>query len=320
MNQLDKPTKPFLYLAPLRGLTDFTYRNCFARHFSGFDSCIAPFINPQRHSAFKEKHLRDILPENNQGIPIIPQLLHTTPDDFLFLCNRLAELGYKEVNWNLGCPAPMVANKRRGSGFLPYPDEIIALLDTVIPKLPLTLSIKTRLGFNKPEELDVLLPRLNQYPLKEIILHTRLGRQLYTGTTDPDGFKRAKTLTCHKLVYNGDIISLEDFNLLQGSFPETSRWMIGRGAVGDPFLPEKIKTGCLDMDHHKERLFHFHEDLYRSYSERLSGAAHILGRMKQVWQYMIQSFPQSAKQLKAINKAKSLTHYQDRINKLFQIQ
>lgn len=279
---------------------------------------MAPFINPQRHSAFKEKHLRDVLPENNPGIKIIPQLMHTTADDFLFLSRRLTELGYNEINWNLGCPAPMVANKKRGSGFLPYPDEIVSFLEEVMPKLSLALSIKTRLGFTKPEELDNLLPRLNVFPLKEIILHTRLGKQLYKGKTDPHGFERARSLSNHKLVYNGDITSLNEYNRLQQLFPETSGWMIGRGAIGDPLLPEKIKLQNQEIKDSKERLFVFHQELLEDYSSRLSGNAHILGRMKQVWQYLITSFPEATKELKQINKAKSLDKYKMIVEKIIQ--
>ncbi len=308
---------PYLYLAPLRGLTDHLFRECFSTYFDGFDCAIAPFINPQRHSSFSNKHLADILPENNRNMLIIPQILHTDSDDFLFLCERIADLGYTEVNWNLGCPMPMVAGKKRGSGFLPYPDEIISVLDTVIPKMKLQLSIKTRLGYGRIGETAELLPRLDDYPLKEIIIHARLGKQLYKGSTNPDHFNECSNLTRHQLVYNGDIITIDGFRQLQEKLPCINRWMIGRGAIANPFLPSAIKQCADDIVVDFSLLRTYHDDLYARYASKLSGPAHILGRMKQVWQYLIVLFPASKKQLKSINKAHSLEKFEKAVEELF---
>ncbi len=281
---LNQKQQPYLYLAPIRGLTDHLFRDCFSTYFDGFDCAIAPFINPQRHSNFNNKHLADILPENNQKITVIPQILHTNSDDFLFLCERCVDLGYTEVNWNLGCPMPMVAGKKRGSGFLPYPDEIRTFLDSVVPKMKLTLSIKTRLGYGQLGETAELLPHLDVYPLKEIIIHARLGKQLYKGVTNPDHFLECSKLTRHQLVYNGDIVDLNGFRQLQQKLPHIHRWMIGRGAITNPFLPLSIKNNADEtvVDYALLRLYH--DDLFGRYSAQLSGASHILGKMKPVWQ------------------------------------
>ena len=233
--------QPCLVLAPIRGITDCHFRGLFQRHFPGFDSALAPFINPQRFASFTPKQLKDVLPWDNRELPITPQLLHTNPEDFLFVANRLQELGHTEVNWNLGCPAPMVTKKHRGSGLLPFPEQILAFLDHVLPQLPLKLSIKTRLGYAEKEELLSLLPRLDQYPLTEIIIHGRLGSQLYKGTNDRDAFAQSLERSRHSIVYNGDITSKEIFQELQQRFPQVNKWMIGRGALANPFLAGEIK-------------------------------------------------------------------------------
>lgn len=317
--QKDTPqrTSPYLYLAPLRGLTDELFRDCFSTYFEGFDCAMAPFINPQRYSSFSHKHLRDILPEHNTKMKLIPQVINNNSDDFLFLCERIADLGYTEVNWNLGCPMPMVAGKKRGSGLLPYPDEIIGLLDAVMPKIKIQLSIKTRLGYGKLGETAELLPRLDAYPLKEIIIHARLGKQLYKGTTNPDHFLECSSLTRHQLVYNGDIVDLDGFHQLQQKLPSINRWMIGRGAIANPFLPAAIKSGATETRVDFLALRTYHDDLYSRYTARLSGASHILGKMKQVWQYLIVLFPASKKQLKAINKAHTLEKFEAAVDELF---
>ena len=142
----DPATKIILYLAPLRGFTEYIYRNAFSRHFGGFDVAVAPFIPTMTDARLKKKHLRDVMPENNQAMPVIPQIIGNKAADFILLAKRLFDQGYETVNWNLGCPFPMVAKKQRGSGLLPYPQKIEAFLEATISAIPNRLSIKARLG------------------------------------------------------------------------------------------------------------------------------------------------------------------------------
>ncbi|MGB3211855.1 MAG: tRNA-dihydrouridine synthase family protein [Desulforhopalus sp.] len=315
---MDQP-HTFLYLAPIRGLTDALFRETFSSHFDGFDAAVAPFINPQKKSLYEDKMIRDVLPVHNTGIPIIPQLLHTDPEDFLVLAHRLAGLGYKHINWNLGCPAPMVARKKRGSGLLPYPEKIVTLLNRVLPELDIELSIKTRLGFHDHSETRVLLPELNRFRLKEIIIHTRLGKQLYRGKTDPEGFAVCRKLSSHTLTYNGDINDIMTYRSLADRFPTVTRWMLGRGALGNPFLGEEIKGYPRQSEEkRRDRLYTFHDDLFDRYTERLSGPSHLLGRVKHLWLYLIASFPGKEKLLKKILKSNSPEKYRDAVDRLFE--
>ncbi len=315
---MNQSPQPFLYLAPIRGLTDALFRETLTSHFGGFDAAVAPFITPQKKSLYEDKMIRDVLPENNRNLPIIPQLLHTDPDDFLVLARRLTGLGYTHINWNLGCPAPMVARKKRGSGLLPFPEEIIDLLDKIMPELEIELSIKTRLGFHDHAETRALLPALNRFQLKEIIIHTRLGKQLYKGTTDPEGFAVCQQLTKHPLTYNGDINDVETFNSLAARFPTVHRWMLGRGALSNPFLAEEIKGyPQQSTEQRKMRLYNFHEELFNRYTERLSGPSHLLGRVKHLWLYLIHSFADDRKMLKKILKSNNPAGYRKIVDQLF---
>ncbi|AGF80019.1 tRNA-dihydrouridine synthase [Desulfocapsa sulfexigens DSM 10523] len=313
-----KSKQPELVLAPIRGITDCHFRSLFQRHFPGFDSALAPFINPQRHSQFNTGQLKDILPVANLELPVTPQFLHTNPEDFLFLAGRLQELGYREVNWNLGCPAPMVTKKQRGSGLLPFPEKIFDFLDQVLPKLTqlgIRLSIKTRLGYENRQELLDLLPRLDQYPLAEIIIHGRLGSQMYKGEVDRDAFGHCLECTQHFIVYNGDITSKEVFDTLQQQFPKVDKWMIGRGALANPFLPAEIKGK--EISGQRQQLQLFHDELYTCYADLLDGPAHLLGRMKQLWIYLSAFFPPEHKTWKLIKKCKTESSYQEIIKRLF---
>ena len=230
---------------------------------------------------------------------------------------RLQDLGYTHINWNLGCPVPMVAKKKRGSGLLPYPEVIIALLEEVVPKLQAQLSIKTRLGYVDSSEILMLLPRLDAFPLKEIILHARLGKQLYAGQVDLDTFALCREQSRHELVYNGDVADIKTFNKLTERFPWVNRWMIGRGALADPFLAESLRGESSSTLDQLPRLKEFHADLYQVYRRRFSGPGHLLGRMKQLWLYLIASFPQRRKILKKITKARTEQDYLQAMDELF---
>lgn len=304
-------------MAPLRGITDAQFRRVYCHHFDGIDAAVAPFINPQRKSGLTEKLLADVNPANNNSLCLIPQLLNNNSGDFLVLANHLHDMGYQEINWNLGCPVPMVAKKKRGSGLLPFPDLIVELLDDVLPRLKPRLSLKIRLGYHDGEESLALLPLLDDYPLSEIIIHARLGKQLYRGKTDPDAFILCQQATKHRLVYNGDITSPSDFHQFDNLF-EVNRWMIGRGLVANPFLPMEIK-GVYFTEHEKRQtLQHFHDELFLAMKERLDGPGHLLGRMKQIWIYLIESFPDQKRSLKKITKSATEQKYLDAVSSLFQ--
>ncbi len=304
-------------MAPLKGITDALFRRVYAAHFSGLDRAVAPFINPQSTAVFADKVLADLQPTVNTSLPVTPQLLNTDAAGFLALGNRLFELGYREINWNLGCPVRMVAKKRRGSGLLPYPDAIVALLEAVLPELKPRLSIKMRLGYHDARESLSLLPRLAPFPLTGITIHARLGSQLYSGQTDPDAFARCCDLTRHRLTYNGDIISRQVFHELAGRFPSVGSWMIGRGLLANPFLPAEIKGATTTGAERLATLAAFHDELYMALKDRLSGPGHLLGRLKQIWIYFIDAFPGAHRHLKKITRATSEHAYHEAVREFF---
>jgi len=314
----DSGSPPFIYMAPLRGITDTLFRGMYCKHFQGIDAAIAPFINPQRKSGLTEKLLADVS-DRDDDFHLIPQLLNTDGDDFLALARRLHEMGYTEINWNLGCPVPMVAKKRRGSGLLPFPEQIIDLLDYIVPRLKQKLSLKMRLGYHDFQESLTLLPLLDPYPLSEIIVHTRLGKQLYRGKTYPEKFLLCQQATRHRLVYNGDITTAAEYEAVK-KLVAVDRWMIGRGLIADPFLPSAIKNTAPPAQERMEKLQLFHDELYGAMKERLDGPGHLLGRMKQIWLYFFNSFTDDRKTLKKITKATTEKNYVDAVQTLFSAQ
>lgn len=305
-----------IILAPLQGFTDVTYRNVFSDHFSGVDEAVAPFISTMGQMRLKPSRIKDVNPENNKKLFVVPQILGNVAKDFIFLADHLYEMGHEKINWNLGCPHSKIAKKERGSGLLMYPDKIDAFLDTVLPRISNTLSVKLRLGRRSKDEIFKLLPVLNQYPLDEIILHPRTGVQMYEGTSDHDAFAQVLLSCQHPLTYNGDISDLSSFHAVQEKFPHIKRYMIGRGILSNPFLAEQIKKNAVDKNKIK-RLKDFHDSLFAGYQKIFSGPGHLTGRMKGFWSYLGPSFKDSKKEFKAILKANSITKYQDRVDIFF---
>ena len=305
-----------IILAPLQGFTDVTFRNVYSNHFSGVDEAVAPFISTMGRMRLKPSRIKDVAPENNKNLFTVPQILGNNAADFIFLANHLYEMGHKKINWNLGCPHSKVAKKNRGSGLLMYPEKIDAFLDSVLPEISNTLSVKIRLGRESKDEIFNLLPVLDRYPLDEIILHPRTGIQMYEGVSDHDTFGKALVCSRHPFTYNGDITDLGSFYSIRKKFPGISRFMIGRGLLADPFLAERIK-GILPDKEKTERLRAFHDDLFAGYQTIFSGPAHLTGRMKGFWGYLGPSFRKSDKAVKTILKTNSITRYLDAVNNFF---
>lgn len=311
-----------LYLAPLQGFTDHPFRNSYSKFFTGFDISIAPFISALPEGRYKKKEMRDVMPENNHGLPVIPQIMGNDADDFLPVANALYEYGYKSVNWNLGCPYKMVAKKKRGSGLLCHPDDIKRFLDKALPLMKNTLSIKMRLGRHSEEEIYTLIPLLNQYPIDEITIHPRTGVQMYNGSVNLDYFQEVLEMSNHPIVYNGDITDLDSFKNVYEKFGNVNRWMIGRGVLSDPFLPMTIKKeyGTLEYDVSESKtkiIKKFHDDYYERRLEYLSGPAHITDRMKSFWFYLAGSFDKGDKFFKKIKKVKTPENYKAMVEQFF---
>ncbi len=320
MIEMSSPTvelaAPFtLYLAPLKGLTDAVFRSVYGAFFTGLDCAVTPFLTTVEGFKVKPSHLKEVLPECNRRMAIIPQVLSKSADDFIALAQALFDLGHSRINWNLGCPFPMVARKQRGSGLLPYPEAIDGFLERTLAAIPNRLSIKLRLGRFKPDEIFCLLPVLNRYPIEALIIHPRTGVQMYGGVPDLAAFEKCLAATHHPVVYNGDIVCPADFERLRARFPGLSAWMVGRGVLIDPFLPAALKA----VPFAGERLAHFrrfHDALFEAYGRILKGA-HLVDKLKGFWTYFARGFPEGDRIRKQVHKAHSIQRYRDAVEAFF---
>ena len=298
-------------MAPLRGFTDVVFRNVFQNHFQGICEAIAPFVTSVKGRRIKPSHLRDLAPRENRCFPVVPQILSNDPEAFLCLADTLLDLGYREINWNLGCPFPMVAKKKRGSGLLPFPDKIDEMLERVCERFEGRLSVKTRLGRFSAQEIKHCIPIFNRYPLARVIVHPRTGIQMYTGCVDVEAFSACSMDIVHPVVYNGDINTIASFRSLVDRFPGIDGWMLGRGLLANPFLPEMLQRNDVSIDRQSERFIRFHDDLVNGYLLRFCGPGHVLDRMKGFWRYFSEGWTNGPKVVKRIRKTNSLKRYRE---------
>lgn len=308
-----------LYLAPFQGITGHIYREVYSRHFKGIDKFYTPFFTGIHKKKSLDSKSSEIAFKEHHGVPLVPQILSKDTDEIIRFAQYCNDRGFNEINWNLGCPYPRVANKKRGSGLLPHPELVTEILDKVMSSINLNLSVKCRLGYFSPDEIEKLVPIFNQIKISELTIHARIGKQLYKGEVDLDHFEKALEIAEVPVVYNGDIFSVKNFNKKSNQFKKVSAWMIGRGLLMDPFLPEDIK-GVINIEdvERKTLIRNFSNDLYYAYRKNKNDNLHVIGTMKEFWSHLSKSFNEPLKVFNKIKKTKTFDDYEDIVNEVFE--
>lgn len=320
-----------IYFAPLEGITGYLYRNIYHEYFGeGIDKYFTPFIVPTGGGFTKNRSMKDVLPEHNQGMPIVPQLLSNNAEDFIALSEKLIEFGYEEVNLNLGCPYRTVVSKGRGSGFLAKTKDLEAFLDRIFAGCDgkIAISIKTRIGLDGAYEWEDLLTLYNQYPLKELIIHPRIQKDFYQNKPNMEAFDKALSESKNPLCYNGDIFTKADYLAFREKYPQVDCIMLGRGLLVNPGLLREIRQ---DKAMSREELKAFHDRIYREYRILMGEDKNTLFKMKELWNYMQYLFVTreflsgeaednntiALKYIKKIRKAQRAAEYEAAVNGLF---
>lgn len=309
------------YFAPMEGVTGYIYRNAHHAHFPGIDKYFTPFVVANQTYNFKTKEKQDVAPENNQGMYVVPQIMANKADEFVWAVRELGKLGYEEVNLNLGCPAATVVSKKKGSGFLAYPDELDSFLEKVFSELDsaagghkIKLSVKTRLGRDHVEEAGRLMEIYNRYPLYELIIHPRVQKDFYKNQPHMEAFAEAVRISRHPVCYNGNLFSLKDYEQFTGCFPEIQSVMLGRGLIANPGLVRELQG---EKPLNPEELQKFHSTVYDAYRGTPLGEVNTLFKMKELWSYMGQMFMEGERPVRKIRKAKNDSEYVTAVQNLF---
>lgn len=302
------------YLAPMEGITTYIYRRAYHKYFTPMDKYFTPFLVPHTKKNFTAKELNEILPEHNENMYLVPQILSNDAEGFLKTVKKLEAFGYREINLNLGCPSKTVVSKYRGSGFLAKPEELERFLDEIYDAAEAEISIKTRIGKASPEEFERLLKLYNKYPVKELIIHPRVQQDFYKNVPRLEVFEEAVRESKNPLCYNGDIFRAADYEKICRRFPGVPAVMLGRGIIGNPGLLEEIKGEGIPE---AGRLRAFHDKILEDYTAIGFGDKNVLFKMKEIWCYMGSLFPGGEKQLKKLKKAEKIRNYELAVNELF---
>lgn len=310
-----------LLSSPLQGFTDFRFRNAQQEFFGGIDTYYAPYIRLNGKMVIKGSYQRDLDPEVNKTLHVIPQVMTADADEFIFVIKYIQSLGYTELNWNLGCPYPMVTKSGMGSGLICNTEKIDHILHRAHNETDVTISMKMRLGYENSTEILESFKVLDKYPLKNVAIHARLGKQLYKGGVDLDGFQKCIDIAKHTLYYNGDITTVAQFRKMRERFPSIAHFMIGRGLIADPFLPSMIKANSTEYPRDRwETFMKFHDTIYEQYDAALSGPTPIKMKMLGFWEFFAQATHNPQKVYKAIKKAGNPFKYRKAVDEIIAAQ
>ena len=310
---MDKTVK--YYMAPLESVTTWIYRQAHAKIYGRLEKYFIPFLESHEKRDFKTRELQEILPEHNENIYAVPQILTNRSEGFIKLAKALKDWGYEEVNLNLGCPSKTVVTKGKGSGFLAKPEELERFLTEIFDALSgeVKISVKTRIGKEDPEEFPALLKLFNKYPMEELIIHPRVQKDGYGNVPRLELYELAEKQSVNPLCYNGDLYTREQIRNFAERFPGTERLMFGRGFLRDPGLLYNEGKDPKDIF---EKFWAFHDLVYEGYQERNMGDRNVLFKMKELWSYQVYQFSEPERLFKTFKKVQDCNEYEQMIRNL----
>lgn len=302
-----KENVPVIYAAPLQGFTEAAWRNAHAQCFGGVEAYYTPFVRLEK-GVIRNKDKRDVSPVENMVPRLIPQVIASEPEELRQLTDFLAELGYRELDVNMGCPFPLIVRRGKGAGILSSPVKVAALLEMMKTFPEIRFSVKMRLGGQEPDEWRALVPLLNSSCVTQVTLHPRIGKQQYKGTVDREAFRAFYEACERPLVYNGDLLTVADIREVLEAFPRLKGVMLGRGLLANPALALAFREGELSENELKARVAQMHWQMYLYYHRVIEGGeAQLLAKLKTCWEYLLPDLDK--KQRKAILKSNRLDGY-----------
>ena len=298
------------YFAPMEGLTDSIYRKVHHAHFSGVTRYYMPFLSPTVHRTLTPREARELPRADSVPFEAVPQLLTKVSEDFLWAAEVCRDLGYKEVNLNVGCPSGTVTAKGKGSGMLRDLDHLRHFLDDIYAAAPLPISVKTRLGFEDPAEFPAIMDIFYDYPIHELTVHPRVRKDFYKGAVNMDAFRYCLEVSKNPVCYNGNLCSISQIEAFAKEFPQVDSVMIGRGLIGDPGMltPEGTTAQALEA---------FMDTLLEEYQVAFGSARNAMFRLKENWHLLAYRFEGSEKLLKRLRKTTDISEYQQITHEIF---
>lgn len=303
-----------ILFAPLQGYTDDVYRRIHYKFVGGVKSYYTPFVRVEV-GGIRSKDIRDIAPDNNRNVPVIPQIIFNNRKEFDYLVERVNQLGYNEIDLNMGCPFPLQARHGRGCGILAHPDIVSDVIEGIKEHSDTTFSVKMRLGWDNTSECEKIIELLNNLKLRHITLHPRTGIQQYKGDVCYDAFEIVYTQSSNPVIYNGDILTLDDIKHIENRFPNIKGIMLGRGLLGVPSLAVEYASGTQwSKSKRIELMLKMHDALMAEYSKILKGDTQMLNKMRTFWEYAEELL--GRKPYKKVMKSGNLKNYLASVSEL----
>ena len=294
--------------APLQGYTDAIYRTMHNKVFGGINSYYSPFIRLEKGEV-RQKDIKDILPENNENINLVPQIIVNSNEEFLKLTESVCNLGYKRIDINMGCPFPLQTKKGRGAALLQNTNHLEDIVESINSINDIDFSIKMRLGMDSAEDAKGALEIINKAKLHHLTIHPRIAKQQYKGEIDYQTFDYIYQNCLHPIIYNGDILSQEDIYNIINIYPKIDGIMIGRGLLAKPYLAMELnKTIRLSVSERLSMIMKLHDAIYDHYSSVMQGEHQLLLKMKTFWEYLDEEI--GKKPYKAIKKSVNIKKYE----------
>ena len=294
--------------APLQGYTDAIYRTIHNKVFGGINSYYSPFIRLEKGEV-RQKDIKDILPENNENINLVPQIIVNSNEEFLKLTESVSNLGYKRIDINMGCPFPLQTKKGRGAALLQNTKHLEDIVESINSINDIDFSIKMRLGMDSAEDAKGALEIINKAKLHHLTIHPRIAKQQYKGEIDYQTFDYIYQNCLHPIIYNGDILSQEDIYNIINIYPKIDGIMIGRGLLAKPYLAMELnKTIRLSVSERLSMIMKLHDAIYDHYSSVMQGEHQLLLKMKTFWEYLDEEI--GKKPYKAIKKSVNIKKYE----------
>ena len=280
------------YLAPMEGLTGFVFRNAYQKHFGNIDTYFTPFINNKK---MNYKEIKDILPEHNEGMHVVPQILTNRAEDFLAIAKELGNYGYESVNLNLGCPSGTVVEHLL-SIYEKYPMEELIIHPRVQKDF-----------YNNTPDMEAFLYAV------ENSRHTLCYNGDICSVEDYRTWRQQmeEKRKCAFMQESGQQTDPEDTGSL------VSHLMLGRGVLKNPGLIGEL-TGHAPIT--KDQFHAFHDDILKGYLDVMSGERNTLFRMKELWFYFAKYFTEPEKYVKQIKKTQHVAEYRVIVDNLFREQ
>ena len=298
------------YFAPMEGLTDSVYRHLHHAYFPGVDKYYMPFFSPTVHRSLTPREARELPFADQESFQAIPQILCKNPEDFVWAAEQCRDRGYREVNLNLGCPSGTVYSKGKGSGMLRDPETLDRFLEQIYTSAPLPISLKTRLGIERPEEFETLLEIFNRYPVSLLIIHPRVRTDFYNGPVHLQVFKAALENSKNPVCYNGNLNTLQEIDDFSRQFPTVEKVMLGRGLIGDPGMLTPAGTTAAALER-------FYDDLLEQYITLFGGSRNAMFRLKENWRYLLCRFDGAEKLGKRLKKTTDVNEYRAITHEIF---